>query len=329
MLSCVSVLIIAFIIDVLVGDPVYRLHPVRIIGNLISFLEKRLYGLSVNKIFSGFILTIAVILIIVSVYLAFYYLLDNYVSVYLGYLLSIYAVYSCISLKDLIKHSQEVVAALNTSLKRAQEKIQAIVGRNAALLNKDGIIKATIECIAESFVDGILSPLFWFTIGAILGNILELNPLFFAVVFTLIQRVVNTIDSMIGYKNNKYILFGRFGATFDDVLNFIPARLSIIIISVASAFLRLKYSHAFKTALRDRLKHASPNSAHSEAAVAGALGIQLGGPTIYLHGKVDKPFLGDKINNVNINHISIAGKLIAISSVISLFLFSCIMLLFT
>ena len=326
MLICIIILTAAFVLDILFGDPVYRFHPVRIIGNFITFLTEKLYNSSLNKFISGFLLTLTVILVFTFTYVLCYYLLEKYVSIYLAYLLNIYVVYSCISLKDLIKHSQKIATGLDISITKGRQEVQLIVGRDANLLDKIGIIRATIECIAESFVDGILSPLFWFTAGVFLGLIFNLDFLVLGVLLVLVQRIVNTIDSMIGYKNNKYILFGRFGAKLDDVLNYIPARLSIFFITTSSIFLGLNYFNSLNCALRDRLKHASPNSAHPEAAVAGALKIRLGGPTVYPHGEVKKPFIGDEIDKINIAHISVAGKLIIISSYISLLLF-CIIII--
>ena len=198
-----------------------------------------------------------------------------------------------------------------------------IVGRNADLLSFKGIIKATIESIAESFVDGVLSPFFWFTLGAFVGIIFDMDNLLpLCVVFVLFQRIINTLDSMVGYKDKKYILFGRCSAKIDDFLNFVPARLSLFIIATAAFILDLDYRNSIKIAMRDRLKHPSPNSAHPETAVAGALRIRLGGPTYYLSGKIEKPFLGDDLEKINESKIIMAIKLIAASSFISLLLCS-------
>ena len=329
MLTCIIILIIAFILDCILGDPVYKFHPVKIIGNLITYLEKRLYHLNIDKLISGFILAGSVISIIISGYIFVYFLLENYLSKHLAYLLNIYLAYSCISLKDLIMHSRKVSAALSISLTEARKEVQMIVGRDANFLSFRGIIKATIESIAESFVDGVLSPFFWFTVGALAGIIFNTNlSSLLCIVFVLLQRIVNTLDSMVGYKDNRYILFGRFSAKTDDFFNFIPARLSIFIIAAAAFFLHLDYRNSIKIAFRDRLKHASPNSAHPEAAVAGAFGIRLGGPTYYQWGKVDKPFLGDNLKKIDKAQIITATKLIAVSSCISLLL-SIILILFS
>ena len=318
----IIILISAFILDCILGDPVYKMHPVRLIGHLIMFLEKILYPLKLNKVFSGFILTVAAIIIVSSVYSIIYLIIYLYIPYCFSVLFNIYIVYSCISLKDLTAHAKKVFSSLSISLSQARKDVQMIVGRNAELLDKTGIIKATVECIAESFVDGIISPFFWYTIGILTALIHTDSAIYLSVLFVLLQRTVNTLDSMVGYKNEKYMFFGRFSAKLDDLLNFIPARLSIFIIPIAALFLKMDYSQCFKTAMRDRLNHSSPNSAHSESAVAGALGIQLGGPTTYNHGTVDKPYLGRKINEIKPEHIFKTIKLISVSSLISL-AFSC------
>jgi adenosylcobinamide-phosphate synthase len=326
MFECALIIILSFTLDLLLGDPVYRYHPVRIIGNSIAFFEGILFRWKQNTLLGGVILTLIIVILFPLIYVLIFLLLETNLSVYISYIFSVYIVYSCISLKDLLKHANKVVSELNYSLDRGRKAVQMIVGRNAELLDKEGIIKATVECIAESFVDGILAPAFWFVAGGFIGILVGIEPVIVATIFVITQRSVNTIDSMIGYKNAKYINFGTFGAIFDDILNFIPARVSIFIIAIASAILRLDYCNCLKIGLRDRLNHASPNSAHSEAAVAGALGIQLGGPTTYIHGTVDKPFLGDKINKIKLLDILVTGKLIKTASVVSIII-GCIILL--
>ena len=326
MFECALIIILSFALDLFLGDPVYKYHPVRIIGSTVIFCENILFRCKLNTVLGGTVLTIFSVLFFSSIYTLIFLSLQANLTIYVSYVFTIYIVYSCISLKDLLKHSNKVASNLNISLDKGQKSVQKIVGRNAHLLDKDGIIKATVECIAESFVDGILSPFFWFTIGACLGRIIGYNPLLIAGICVIIQRITNTIDSMIGYKNAKYINFGTFGAKLDDILNFIPARLSIFIISIASAILKLNYCNCLKITFRDRLKHASPNSAHPEAAVAGALEIQLGGPATYIHGTVDKPYLGDNINKTKLLDILIAGNLIKTSSFIAISL-TCLVLI--
>ena len=273
-----------------------------------------------NGVWGGLILVISVILVSTFSFSMIFYILNLFTLKITVTILSIFTIYSCISLGDLLKHANKIYKSLAISIDKAQEDVQMIVGRNAKLLDKEGIIKATIESIAESFVDGILSPLFWFTLTSIFAFYSDFNPLLTGTIAVIIQRSINTVDSMIGYKNDKYILFGRCGAKLDDIINFLPARLSILIITIAAAILRLNYKNCLKIALRDRLNHKSPNSAHPESAVAGALGIRLGGPTIYCYGTVKKPYIGNDLNKIEKNHIKITEKLIIISSFILIFL---------
>jgi adenosylcobinamide-phosphate synthase len=168
-----------------------------------------------------------------------------------------------------------------------------------------------VESVAESFVDGFLSPVFWFIIACTLtARFTHFHPVIGGIIATLVYRTTNTLDSMIGYKNEMYRNFGTFAARLDDVLNFIPARISLSVLVPAALILRLNIKTATKTFIQDRKKHASPNSAHTESFVAGALGIRLGGPTEYAHGIVEKPWLGDGTPDVQSSHIYTVCKLI-------------------
>ena len=167
-------------------------------------------------------------------------------------------------------------------------------------LNKEGIIKAVVETIAENMADGVIAPLFY---AGIFGA-----PLAFA------YKAVNTLDSMFGYKNDKYIDFGYFPAKLDDVFNYIPARITGILIVIASIILRYDYKNSFKIYKRDRYNHTSPNSAHPEAAMAGALGVQLGGANYYFGKLVEKPTIGDKLKEINIKDVYKTVKVLYLSS---------------
>ncbi len=319
MITCSLVLIIAFILDITIGDPVYILHPVRLIGNFIALAEKKLFKMKMNSFQGGLILVISVILVSTLSFTILFYILCLF-SKLAATVFSIFTLYSCIALGDLLKHSNGIYKSLEISTEKAQDKVQMIIGRNAKLLNKEEIIKATVESIAESFVDGILSPIFWYTAASIFAYYSDLNTLVAGTIAVIIQRSVNTIDSMIGYTSEKYILFGKCGAKLDDIINFIPARLSIPIIAITAVVLKLNYRNCLKIAFRDRLNHKSPNSAHPESAVAGALGIKLGGPTIYSYGTVNKPYIGDELNKIRTYHIKKVEKLIIVSSLITILL---------
>ncbi len=298
------ILIAAFLLDFIIGDPVYRFHPVRLIGTLIQNLEARIYNNFEHKM-GGFWLWFFTILTTLIVYGLALLILPNW-------LVNIFALYSSIALHDLLRHAKSVQEPLEVgNLALARQRVQMIVGRNARLLDGFGVARATIESVAESFVDGFLSPLFWFAAGTLMYGV---NG---GIAFVLIFKATSTLDSMVGYKNTRYMELGTFSAKADDILNFVPARLSIPIITACSYALKLDYKNAWKTALRDRLQHESPNSAHAEATVAGALNLSLGGPTEYDHGVVAKPWLGTGTSAATAKHIEIACELIRYSAVLA------------
>src|SRR5690606_28553156 len=197
----------------------------------------------------------------------------------LYHIINIYLIYTCIAAKCLHKEAMKLYYAFDNGIEDAREKLSYIVGRDTKNLNKEEIIKADIETIAENTSDGVIAPLFYIFILGVPGG--------------LKYKMVNTMDSMLGYMNEKYIDLGCFPARIDDVFNYIPARLSGILMCVSSIF---KYDvvNGFKIMLRDRKNHKSPNSAYPEGAVAGLLNIQLGGSSYYFGKLVEKPTIGDK-----------------------------------
>ena len=249
-------------------------------GNIISVEDK-----FVRKIFkskkalkiAGFL--IAFINIAMAFFLTFILLKSIRKYKLLYHIINIYLIYTCIAAKCLHKEAMKVYHAFNNGIEDAREKLSYIVGRDTKSLSKEEIIKSDIETIAENTSDGVIAPLFYiFILGAPGG---------------LMYKMVNTMDSMLGYMNEKYIDLGCFPARIDDVFNYIPARLSGILMCVSSIF---KYDvvNGFKIMLRDRKNHKSPNSAYPEGAVAGLLNIQLGGSSYYFGKLVEKPTIGDK-----------------------------------
>lgn len=280
----ILILILAFGLDQVLGDPVYPWHPVRLIGRLITvterFFRKRFDDMRVASL--GLPLATAIISIGV------YYFIRSFLGS-LSWFLDLYLVYSLLALKDLHVHGKKVADALSIdALDKARNHVQMMVGRNTEKLNAHGIARAAIESLAENFVDGFLSPLFWYALAAALtGSPSE------AVAALIGFKVISTLDSMVGYKNETYKQLGAISAKLDDVLNFVPARLSIPLISLAAKMTHLENTNAWRIGWRDRLNHDSPNSAHAEAAIAGALDLKLGGPSEY-HGKLkDKPWIGE------------------------------------
>jgi adenosylcobinamide-phosphate synthase len=217
--------------------------------------------------------------------------------------IEILIIYYCISIRSLESSAMAVFKALTqTRFDDARTKVARIVGRDVEHLTPEEISRATVETVGENLVDGVISPLFYAAIGG--------APLAMA------YKMINTLDSMIGYKNDKYRDFGKLAARIDDVANFIPARLCIPVISLAAQIIDGKGVRTFQTALSEGANHTSPNAGYSEAAFAGALGIRLGGPNYY-HGRlVPKPFLGIPFNPINPNHIKKACDLMVLSALI-------------
>lgn len=302
MLECIIILAGAFILDLILGDPVYRLHPVRLLGHLIGWLEHLLFKVGLSGFAGGGLLFAGSILGAGSVFLIVAMLWHVFpVAGLLGFM---FLVYSTIGFRDMANHALPVEAALVAGdMEKARRLLQRIVGRDVALLDNGGISRAAVETVAENFVDGFLSILFWFAAGALAAYATGLPPAPVSIGFAVIYRVTNTLDAMVGYRRPPYERFGTISARIDDVLNFIPARLSIPIIAVSAAICRMNALRCIKTGIRDRLKHVSPNAGHTESCVAGALGIRLGGPVSYPGKTVEKPWMGDDINEITPSHI--------------------------
>ncbi|MCP4296773.1 MAG: cobalamin biosynthesis protein CobD [Proteobacteria bacterium] len=309
----IIIIVCALLLDQNLGDPVYPLHPVRLMGKVISFVEQILFEIGFRGFLGGLILLIVMVGLVIVLH---YFLL--FVPANLVYLFDIFLIYSCLSAKDLQLHGQKVLDALETdNLVLAREEVQMIVGRDAGELDREGVVRAATESMAEGFVDGFFAPLFYLILGGIIFEQAGFSFITGSVIFVLIYRVVNTLDSMVGYKNERYLYFGKAAALTDDLLNFVPARLSIPLISFSAFLLGYQAGESWKIGWRDRLRHASPNAGHPESAVAGALGIQLGGPVIYTFGKVDKPWMGKKSGEISPSDLSKAMKLIQTSTLIS------------
>ncbi len=310
---------LVFALDFLFGDPVYALHPTRIIGKTVTLFEKILFSLGFCGIVGGFLLVFLVNFIVVAFYLVLVWMF-GFFGHYFVFLLNVYIVYSVIALKDMFTHADRVYNNLkNEDIEKAKSSVGMIVGRDVSVLDETGIVKATIESLSENFVDGFLSVVFWYCLFSFMGFWFGFDCLISGTVGALIYRAVNTMDSMVGYKNERYMYFGRIAARLDDILNFIPARLSVFIICLASFILGRGFVVCIKTAKNDRLKHASCNSAHAESAISGALKIKLGGRTVYPYGTIDKPFIGEGFDSPEIKDIKRAEEVLFVSSILSLF----------
>ncbi|QSX09628.1 cobalamin biosynthesis protein CobD [Alkalibacter rhizosphaerae] len=276
-----EILFLAFLLDLILGDPYWLYHPVRAIGAYINFEERliRRYFKEDGALrAAGVALALDTVLVTVLVVWGILWLGDR-IHPILGYVLKVYFVYASISLKSLRYEGLQVVKALKSGLQAGRERLRYIVGRDTKDLSEQEVVKATVETIAENTTDGVIAPMLYALLFGPLGS--------------MAFKAVSTLDSMVGYQNDKYIDLGRFSAKTDDVLNYIPARLTGPLMVVASFFLSLDLKRAWKILKRDHANHKSPNSAWSESAAAGALGIQLGGAHEYGGVLVEKPTIGD------------------------------------
>ncbi len=286
------ILLCSFILDLIVGDPEWLPHPVRLIGKAINLLDRHLYrdtDENRTKFLKGLLLTLAITASTGLISTLLLYICFS-INKYLGFALSIVMSTYCLAAHDLKKSALGVYEKIvSGDLPGARKAVGMIVGRDTGNLSEQGVIKAAIESVSESLSDGVIAPAFFiFLLGPIGG---------------LVYKSVNTLDSMVGYKNDRYLYFGRASARLDDICNYIPSRLSALLVIISSPLVKCDFAHAVIIWKRDRLKHSSPNSAQTESAMAGALGIQLGGPASYFGKIVKKPYLGD------IKHDIIAGDI--------------------
>ena len=292
----------AYLLDQILGDPQFLPHPIRWMGKAIELSEPGFRKISKNLVVSGTFLAIFLILSAWGITFIIVVLAGK-IHPILGIVIEIVLIYWCISVRSLWQSAMEVSRSLvDKRIDEAKEKVSLIVGRDVEKLTERGIVKATIETVAENLVDGVISPLFFAVIGG--------APLAIA------YKMVNTLDSMVGYKNEKYIHFGKAAACIDDIANFIPARLSVPIISLAAQIISQKGLNAFNTAVLEGKNHTSPNAGFPEASFAGSMGVKLGGPNYY-HGKiVYKPYIGKLFGEADIKHIKKACDLMMLSSVL-------------
>ena len=309
------ILISALILDVLLGDPPFPYHPIRLIGGTVSAFEKLLLRLKWSGSGGGIFLVTMTIFLAIGAYLALRQFIGQ-LNLFLAILLDLYLAYSCLALKDLCKHAELIAETLDRSdLIQARTELQKIVGRDTSNLNPEGVARGAVESVAENFVDGVLSPMFWYSLIAVFSHLFGCPaPAAAGIVGMLAFKTVSTLDSMVGYRHDHYLLFGRPAARLDDLANFLPARLSLIILFIGGVFSGEKAWAGWKISRRDRLKHPSPNAGHPESFVAGALGIRLGGPTVYQKQTVEKPWLGDGDEEVGPQHIRRCCRLIYRSS---------------
>ncbi|MBQ3104645.1 MAG: cobalamin biosynthesis protein CobD [Lachnospiraceae bacterium] len=308
-LSLIS-FIIGFTADLLLGDPLGSFHIVVAIGKLISFLEKNLRRVFPKtprgELAGGFLTVLAVCVLSFALtrQLLFFCYSIHWIP---GLLLESFLCWQCLAARALCKESMTVYRALKSNhLTAARTLLSRIVGRETQSLKEDEVSRACVETIAENCSDGVMAPLLYLALG---------------VPFGVLYKAINTMDSMLGYKNKRYFYFGKAAARLDDIVNYVPARLSALIIIAAAPLCLLDGGNARRIFFRDRRNHTSPNSAHTEAAFAGALHIRLGGPSSYFGKVVPKPYIGDEDRPVVFEDIRLANRLMLVGSML-FFLFT-------
>lgn len=292
-MSPMIVAVVAFLLDALIGDPRSKFHPVVLIGKLISLLEKFLRRDSdsqIRQVVKGGVLVYAVVIASLVVGFVIENLSRQVPNLAAQIFIQALALSFMISPRTLGDAAREIYWLLESdNLPRAREKVGWIVGRDTANLNEAEVTRAAVETVSENTVDGIISPLFYFAIGGL--------PL------AIFYRAVNTMDSMLGYKNEKYFFFGRIAARLDDVANWLPARLTAVLFIGTAVILRLDWRNAFKMMRRDASKHPSPNGGYAEATVAGALNIRLGGMNYYFGQPHFRAYMGEPNESLEAAHI--------------------------
>lgn len=280
----------AFIIDIIIGDPVYPFHPIRILGNWISILQKILFKINLNGYLGGFFLWIGTLIFPISIYVILKYLISNRLILSI---IDLFIFYSFFSAGDLIKHVANVYKSLlNNGIEGGRQSVSLIVGRNTDRLSESEVSKAAVETLAENSSDGIVAPLFY--------------AILFGPIGVIVYKAVNTLDSMVGYKSEKYLKFGFISAKMDDLFNFLPSRITAILILFQHVF-NFKIVSSF---WKYRKAHLSPNAGYPESALAAIMNVKMGGPSQY-HGKIiDKKYINENGNHMASKDITLAIKII-------------------
>lgn len=314
--------IAAICMDLMFGDPRSFPHPVRYIGWLcIRFEEitrKVFRSPSIAGLFSFFLVFLCTVLPLFFL-LAFLHQLEPAVEI----VIAVIILYSSIACRDLCSHSVSVYNTLqdDKDVESARTEIAKIVGRDTSNLDSHSICRACVETVAENLVDGVTAPVFFAIIVSCIPHGDILSPISLAVLGAYGYKAINTMDSMYGYKNEQYSDFGRIAAKVDDLVNILPARISGLFLVFSAPLLRLDTRNAWTIFFRDRLNHSSPNAGHPEAAVAGALGVQLGGPSVYFGKTIHKPTIGDPLRPLDPEDIKHTNRLMFTSALLFLTFF--------
>ena len=298
----------AFLLDTIIGDPRSKLHPVVLMGKLISTLESFLRRDSdkpLKKIIKGGALVYAVVIIVMLIGFGIELLTEEIPNPVAQILAQALVLSFMIAPRTLSRDAYAVYLFLITDdMEYARKRVSWIVGRDTENLNEAEITRATVETVSENTVDGVISPLFYFAIGGL--------PL------AMFYRAANTMDSMIAYKNSKYFFFGQIAARLDDILNYVPARITALLFICAAFILQLDYKNAFAMMKRDAKKHPSPNGGYAEATVAGALNIRLGGTNYYFGEPHFRAYMGEPNESLEAEHILGAIRLMYTATILFL-----------
>ena len=296
MLMSLAACAAGLLLDLLFGDPVWLYHPVRLIGNWISWAERQL-----RKVCGSHLMAAGGVLWVMTALMAFLIpfallALAGWLHPALRFLLETFWCFQILAARSLSSESRKVYEKLKESdLPGARRAVSMIVGRDTEKLTEEGVTKAAVETVAENTSDGVTAPLIYMMIGG--------APLGF------LYKAVNTMDSMLGYKNDRYLYFGRIPAKMDDIFNYIPARITGLLMTTAAFLTGLDGKNAWKIYRRDRRKHASPNAAQTESVCAGALGVQLAGDAVYFGKVYKKEFIGDALRRIEPEDIQRTGRL--------------------
>lgn len=302
---------LSILLDFIFGDPKGLPHPIRLVGKLVSLYEKVFYRTNHKKAM-GFLFMLAVIITVGGVLWGLLKLCSLWMPLY--WLVSIYLMYTALAWRSLKKETGYVFQALaEGDLPKARKMVSYVVGRDTENLTEEEIIKATVETIGENTIDGVLAPLFYMIIGWFFDV---------PVIFVYIYKTINTLDSMVGYKNDRYRDFGFFSAKLDDVVNWIPARIGSFLMLFAGLLCGYRFKNGCRIYKRDRFAHSSPNSAQSESVIAGLLGLQLGGAHYYFGKEVFKPTIGDELRRPDQSDYKHCCRVLDVSVLFTLLIFT-------
>ncbi|MBR5091115.1 MAG: cobalamin biosynthesis protein CobD, partial [Ruminiclostridium sp.] len=301
-------LVIGFLLDALIGDPYTLPHPIRLIGRLISALERLVRAHFKSLTAGGAFLAVTVLLLSAGTAFGVVFLCYR-LNVWLGVTAESVLCYYMIAARCLRDESMKVYSAVaGDDTEKARKAVSMIVGRDTEVLDRDGIIRAAVETVAENSSDGVTAPIMYMALFGAVGGVF--------------YKAANTMDSMIGYKNEKYEKLGKLAAKLDDVLNFLPSRLTALTMILSAFLLGQDGKNAWRIWRRDRRKHASPNSAQTESVCAGALDVRLAGDAWYFGELHKKPYIGDDIRPIENEDIRRANRLMYLTSVIILIVFA-------